>query len=60
METKSNSAQKVSNGVLPHYILLEKAMREIRVSQCGGGAWESNPPSPTPGEPQLDLKTENQ
>jgi hypothetical protein len=23
----------------------------------GGGAWESNPPSPPPGEPQLDLKS---
>lgn len=32
-------------------------MREIRVSYCGGGAWESNPPNPAPAESQLDLKS---
>jgi hypothetical protein len=41
---------------LPPRLFIRQSSFAIRQLD-GGGAWESNPPSPPSGEPQLDLKS---
>jgi len=41
----------------PAAILGSEGNPQLIENKTGGGAWESNPPSPPPGEPQLDLKS---